>query len=310
VRSRRWLGFAQWLLGLLVVVFVTRFVVANWDQVRHADLAWRLSVPYLVGGVALVWVAFALLAESWRRMVGGWGHAIGPIEAARIWLLSSMAKYVPGKVWALAGMAVLARERGVPPWAAAGSAVLLQILALGTGALTVATTGIAATGHLGQESGLGYRGLLIVAGVAAGLILVLLWPPVARRLLAALTGEGRPQHTPGASEVGLGIVTNLIAWLAYGAAFWLFARGSLPQVPLTLIESVSAYTASYVAGIIAPLAPAGLGVREGVLILVLRERTGLASALALAAVARLGMTAAEVAAVIPFLLKRRLPQHD
>ena len=37
----------------------------------------------------------------------------------------------------------------------------------------------------------------------------------------------------------------------------------------------------------------------------LRDHTGLAAALALAAVARLGMTVAEVIATVPFLLRRR-----
>jgi uncharacterized membrane protein YbhN (UPF0104 family) len=48
------------------------------------------------------------------------------------------------------------------------------------------------------------------------------------------------------------------------------------------------------------LAPGGLGVRESVLVFMLQGRIGQEPALALAAVSRVGMTVADVLAVLPF----------
>jgi hypothetical protein len=286
---------AQILLGLAVLLFVVRYVARNWTEVQSARLEWHISVIPLVAALAVVWGVFALQAEAWRRMLAGWGFRVPWFEGSSIWLLSSMAKYVPGKVWALAGMAMMSERRGIPAWAATASAILLQILSLGTGAMVVAIFG-----------GLISRTLSIAAAAVALAVTVLaLWRPLITRLVARVAPGADLSHIPRAPVIVFGAVANFAAWIGYGVAFWLFARGVLPQSAPGIGESIGAYTASYVAGVIAPFAPGGLGVREGVLVMTLRDHTGLAAALALAAVARLGMTLAEVIATIPFLLRRR-----
>ncbi|HKP27978.1 MAG TPA: hypothetical protein VJU15_01155, partial [Gemmatimonadales bacterium] len=120
---------AQILLGLAVTLFVVRYVSRNWNEVRGAHLEWHVSLVPLVAALIVVWGVFAIQAESWRRMVAGWGyHQLSWIEGSAIWLLSSMAKYVPGKVWSLAGMAVMSERRGVPAWVSTASAILLQVV--------------------------------------------------------------------------------------------------------------------------------------------------------------------------------------
>jgi hypothetical protein len=297
LRSRLWHA-AQWLAGLAIVVFVARYVARNWAEVRQADLRWELSWSWLLAAVVLVWLVFALLADGWRRMVTGWGYPVRWQNGARIWLLSSMAKYVPGKVWALAGMAVMSSRQGIPAWAATSSAVVLQLLSLGSAAVIVAMTGLTVGGIVP-----GPLGLALFAGAMAGLCLVVLWPPLLRRVVARVTSGADLTHVPGLRPLVYGAVVNLSAWVGYGAAFWLFARATLPLAPLGFHEAVGAYTASYIAGVVAPFAPGGIGVREGVLIMLLEPRLGLANALALAAVSRLGMTAAELTAVLPFLFR-------
>lgn len=297
MRSRAW-HFLQWIAGLAIVLFVARYVAANWAEVRQAELRWRLSWPLVLASLGLVLAAFALLADAWRRTVAGWGYPLPWATAARVWLLSSMAKYVPGKVWALAGLAVMSERQGAPAWAAAGSAVLLQLLSLGTAAAIVALSGLAVGGVVP-----GPLALLVFAGAMVAISLLVVWPPLARRVvsrLAPATGVGR---APGLAPLVYGAAANFGAWLAYGGAFFVLARATLPFAPLEFDEALGAYTASYVAGVLAPFAPGGLGVREGILVLALEPRMGLANALALAAVSRLGVTAAETLASIGFLIR-------
>ena len=297
MRSRAW-QVAQWLVGLAIVVFVARYVAGNWDEVRQADLRWRVSWPHIAAAVTLIILAFALLADAWRRTVAGWGYPMGWPTAARVWLLSSMAKYVPGKVWALAGLAVMSERQGVPAWAAAASAVLLQLMSFGTAAAIVAMTGLAVGGVVP-----GPLGLTVFALAMAGLSLLIVWRPLTRRIVARLAPTADVARVPGIGPLVYGAAANFGAWIAYGAAFHVLARATLPFAPLGFYESLGAYTASYVAGVLAPFAPGGLGVREGILVLALEPRMGLANALALAAVSRLGVTAAEVLASLALLIR-------
>jgi hypothetical protein len=71
------------------------------------------------------------------------------------------------------------------------------------------------------------------------------------------------------------------------------------------VLAVAVFTASYLAGFLALLAPGGIGVREGLFILMLQGPLGIGAATALAVASRLLLTLTELGAAVPFLL---LPQ--
>jgi len=296
--GKGWWRWIQATGGALVVLFVVRYLARNWDEVRRAPLELTFRPGWVVASLLLVLATYAILIESWRRMLAGWGPLLGWWESARVWVISSMGKYIPGKIWAIAGMALLAQRRGVPPWAATASAILLQVVSIATGALIVGITGIAAleARHPGSSLAL----WLLLAGSVAGLGLVLS-PAVSGRLLRLVSPAGTERLTPSAAAVGFGILANATAWVTYGLALWMLARGVLPGADLGLVEAVGGFAASYIAGYLFLLAPGGLGVRESVFVIMLEPRIGLANALALAALSRLGMTAADVLAALPFV---------
>jgi hypothetical protein len=297
----RWWRLVQWAGGLLVLVFVARFLIRHWATIRAEPVAWQLSPGWILASLATVLATYVLLTESWRRMLQGWGPRLGWLDAARIWVLSSMGKYLPGKVWAVAGMAVMAQRRGVPAWSATASAILLQVVSIGTGAMLVGVTGM--TSLEAHRPGSRVALVAIVVGSVAALLAVS-WAPLARRLLARLGVAPDKRLTPRAPALGFGIAANLAAWILYGTALWFLARGILPAAELSLLEAIGAFAGSYIAGLLFLLAPGGLGVREGVFMWMLQDRLGPANALALAAVSRLGMTVADVLAALPFVLTR------
>jgi len=298
VRSS-WMRAAQWLAGLAIVAFAGRTLVRNWSDLRSQPLAWRIEPGWLVLSAVVVWLMYALLILAWRTMLAGWGQRLDGWTAARIWTVSSLGKYIPGKVWAVAGMALMAQRAGIAPWAATGSAVVLQVLAIGTGAAVAGLTGRAAieAAHPGAAPILG----LLVAGAVAGVAL-LLWPPFLRRLLQVAAPDAQAAGAPAAAGLVLGIVANLVAWVGYGAALWLLARGLLPDVGLEPGLAVAVFTASYLAGFLALFAPGGLGVREGLFILMLQGPLGIGAATALALASRLLLTITELGAAVPFLV--------
>ncbi len=295
---KAWWRWLQWGAGALVVGFVVYYLARNWDAVRQAHIVWAFGPGWIVASLAVVLATYVIQVESWRRMLAGWGPRLPWSEAARIWVLSSMGKYLPGKIWAIAGMAVLAQRRGVPAWAATASAILLQAVSIATGAAIVGLTGIAS---LEAEQPGSRAALLIVLLVSVVGLAAVLWPPVARRLVGLVAPGSVELATPSGAAILFGVGANAVAWVTYGVALWLLARGVLPQAGLQLVEGIGVFAASYIAGLLFLLAPGGLGVRESVFVLMLQNRIGLANALALAAVSRLGMTVADVLAALPFI---------
>lgn len=290
------------LVGLLIVVFAARSLVRNWEELRSQPLEWRLEPGWLVLSALTVWSMYAVLIAAWRAVLVGWGQRLDGWTAGGIWTVSSLGKYIPGKVWAVAGMALLAQRAGVPPWAATGSAVVMQGLAIGTGAAVAGLTGSEAieAAHPGARVVL----VLLVLGAIAGTAL-LLWPPFLRRLLRMLAPDAEARGAPAAAGIAFGIAANVVAWLGYGAALWMLARGLLPGAGLEPLLAVSAFTASYLAGFLALLAPGGLGVREALFIIMLQGPLGIGAATALAVASRLLLTITEFGAAVPFLLFSR-----
>jgi len=297
-----WVRVTQALVGLSIVLFAIRALARNWDQLRSQPLEWQLRPGWLALSLVLTWLMYALLILGWRSMLSGWGQRLDGWSAARIWILSSLGKYIPGKVWAVAGMALLSQQAGVAPWAATGSAVVMQVLAIGTGA---AVAGLAGA-HILESAQQG-AGAVLALLVAAAIISVglLLWPPFLRHLLRLAAPQAVGDREPTGRGILVGIATNIVAWLGYGLALWLLGRGLLPTSGLGLRLAIAVFTASYLAGFLALFAPGGIGVREGLFILMLQEPLGVGAATSLALASRLLLTAAELGAAVPFLVFRR-----
>ncbi|MGQ0703791.1 MAG: lysylphosphatidylglycerol synthase domain-containing protein [Gemmatimonadales bacterium] len=297
----RWWRWIQAAAGLAVLGFVIRHVVRNWAAIRAEPIAWEFNPLWIGLSLGLVLATYALQAESWRRMLAGWGPRLRYLVAARVWVLSSMGKYLPGKVWAIAGMAVMAQRRGVAPATATASAVLLQVVSIGTGALLVGATGVAVleTHRPGARVAL----LLILAASLAVLVFAMT-PGVVRVILKRFGISPEQRVTPRPAALGFGLAANLAAWGGYGLALWSLARGVVPSANLPVPDAIGAFAGSYIAGFLFLLAPGGLGVREGVMLWMLEDRIGPANALALAALSRIGLTVADILAALPFLLTR------
>lgn len=294
-----WLRTVQWLVGLLIIGLAARSLARKWAELSSQPLEWRIGPGWLVLSALLVWAMYALLIVAWRTMLAGWGQRLDGWTAARIWTVSSLGKYLPGKVWAVAGMALMAQQAGIAAWAATGSAVVLQVLAIGTGAAVAALTGRHAIEAADPRLGAGLG--LLMAGAVAGVAL-LLWPPFLRRLLRLAAPDAEARGTPPVNGIVVGIVANFAAWTGYGLALWLLARGLLPAAGLGPGLAVAVFTASYLAGFLALFAPGGIGVREGLFILMLQAPLGIAAATALALASRVLLTLTELGAAVPFLV--------
>lgn len=281
--TRRWVWAIQALVTAAVLWFVGRSIAGNWDQFRSLHVVLAIKPLWITLSATLVLVTYAMQIESWRRIIGGWGQHIAFGPAARAWSLANLGRYVPGKIWSVAGLVVLARQAGVDSGPAAVSAFVVQALALGTGAAVVA----AATPHAAPPLRLVAAGL---AGVAT--IGVLVWPPTARALGRLVSGVASLAPLTANAAIS-GAVLTILSWITYGTALWLLARGLLPVSTLPLGQAVGAFTLGYILGVLALFAPGGVGIRELVLVGLLSPSLGSGGAVALSLASRVVLTLLE-----------------
>lgn len=209
-------------------------------------------------------------AMAWAVLLRGMGHSAGLLSLLAVLATTQFAKYLPGNVAHYVGRVGLGRAHGVP--LAAGVVSVAYELLLAT----------LASAHLGAVTLLwapppGLRGwavfehrVWLISGVTATAILALwaLVPVLAgwlTRRNVAVDGSA-VSHRIRPRAALLGYVMYGIGFSMIGVGLW-FLAGSLQgyeRLPGPLFF-IGAFATSWIAGLVSPGAPAGLGVREAVL---------------------------------------------
>jgi glycosyltransferase 2 family protein len=258
-------------------------------EVRAAFATTRLRWGLVALASLIVLATYALLIEGWRLVLAAAGGVLGRGDAARIWFVSSLARYIPGMFWALGAMTEMARRRGVPVTVSTSSAVVITIVNLFTG-VAVATAFLATT-----PSMLHTKGRVVLTVGALVLMLMPAVTPHLVRLARQVTGRELVIPRVGLRPVVIAAISTTLSWLAYGVAFWIMTRAVLPGEWRDLPACIAIYTAYYLTGLLNP-APAGIGAAEGAMVL-LAPRLGVATtaeAAVLSIIVRVWRTALEV----------------
>lgn len=242
-RSTAWIGGGLAFFGVGFVALRLRDYHTEIGSIQFGCFEWSAA-----GGLALLYgLSNLMLAMAWLRILEQLGCVVSYRWSIRVYGISQIARYVPGNIFHLAGRQILGLSSGVPSWTLAKSI----------------------TWELG---------LILVAGGLIGLLaLPLLLPKISVMassgifilifcLVLAFLG-----YTCGWS------IVSAFCWYTWflvlsGATFGILVNllgESLGDGPV-LASLIGAYVVAWLIGLITPGAPAGVGVRELVLLALLK----------------------------------------
>jgi uncharacterized membrane protein YbhN (UPF0104 family) len=242
------------ILFFAVLIFFGLKVAKDWTGISGSWNSLHPNWLYVALSGAIVLTSYAVLIETWRRTVAAWGGSLGWTTAARIWFVSNLGKYLPGKVWQIGAMGVLAQQAGVSPVAAVGSSLVVNLVNLLAGALVVLVFG--ARGLAGPSL-MPLTVLALIGALSAPWLI-----PWMLDLARQLTGRDLPDAHVPPSAILVALVGCIVSWVLYGAAFQLLAVGLFGASSGTTPSYIAVFTLSYLIGYLAPFAPGGFGVRE------------------------------------------------
>jgi hypothetical protein len=280
---RRALRVGSVAAALAALAFLGARLAESWSELGERLLAFD-PAPFALG-VALIMLQTVLIAAIWRDLLRLLGGRVGLASAYRLIFLAALGKYLPGKLWALGGVAAMAPAAGVPMAAA-----------------TLASTGTV--------------GLVAVGGALVGGLTYSLWRlSVAPALV--LAAAGALALAPWLASGALGSPRSRLAlralaaangsWLLLALANWSIARAIWP-VGLDLAPPILASAAlGWAAGLAAVAVPAGLGVREAVQALALADVLPPTTAAAFALLVRVALIVADLLAAGAALALRPTP---
>lgn len=258
---RNWRRVYSNLLLLAVLTGVTAYVLHTFNEM--ATFHYQLRVSSLLLSFFFLALTYPISILIWMLIAKGFGLKSSFFTAARIWSLSQLGKYLPGK----AGL-ILIRLEAYPP-------DTKKSVLMATGVETIAALSSACLWVL---IAMAFLPALIPAYIryaaVAGIILFffILYPPVLKisancllNLLKRAPLELMPSYKLMLSMIGM----NMLIGLPYGLGLF-FAFQALHELSWTyFLTIVGAFYVADVVSIAAFFAPAGIGVREGIIFLIL-----------------------------------------
>ncbi|MEP6657401.1 MAG: hypothetical protein ABJC33_09205 [Betaproteobacteria bacterium] len=243
-----------------------------WQSMRLSSTEWRLpdrlSAWPLALATALATFSYVAMATAWARLRGrgeGWIDVGGP------WFASLIARYAPGGIWqgAVRVSHHSMRGRGITD-------ALIRFLS--EQALACFSTSVVA--------------LLLSIALPSPLWLIASLAAVAATALVSSIVLARRGLPTGWAPAAIGWTLAAHVAMAAAVAFLVVSWRPLDITVFLLIAR--AFLVAGLAGLLVPLVPAGLGVREMVLTWLLTPTFSVGQALAIALASRAGLLCCEL----------------
>jgi uncharacterized membrane protein YbhN (UPF0104 family) len=275
-------------VGLLAAVGLAVYaVVAQWSDLRAAldrigVVAPLLAVLPAVGGL----VAGGL---AWRVLLADVGSALPLRTSARVFFLGQLAKYLPGGVWPVLAQMQLGKDAGASRRRVGAVAVLVMVVNVVTGlVVAVACLPFTSSDALRQA---GWVLAFLPVGIA------LLHP----RVLSVVIGRALRllrrdplERTPSYRGVLLASAWSVVMWACFGAHTYLLSHKLAESGHRLPLLATGAFALAWTVGFLVVIAPAGAGIRDGMLVLTLAPAMPTAAATAVTLLSRAAMTVADL----------------
>lgn len=295
--SKRLMTWAGAVLSIACALYFIRALVLHWNSAVLPPMDAGLLAA--MGAAAFLYLAtYGFSTRAWQLELRLLGPHIAYRPLAQVLMLSQLAKYLPGNIGHHVGRIVLGRRCGLSTEAIMASMVLDIALVLSAGALCSAAALALLLEVLRQQGArVQHTALLLLLLALLACAIALALPTVRRKMRAIALPLATLRTSGGVGQLLQAWTNHILSFLAGATALFLLAR-ALGAADTGLgwpqwFEVVGIYAAAWLLGFLMPGAPAGLGIRELVLLLGLSPLLGPAHALAAAAILRVVTTAGD-----------------
>ena len=266
----------QWrpvLSQIVTVLILAAFTYWGWqNRLIMQQVFAELGTIRLMSFCLLLTLGVILSALSFTILVRSMGYPFTYRDGYHSLNLSQIAAMVPGKIWGFAGLAGLLSARGIPN---RDSVLVISLHTL----LTLSAAVFVGTCGLIPVIGWAYTLLCLVPAML--LLAGRSWCETLRSHFFM----GSSPLPPSLSVLRM-LIVSVVSWAVVSTCFALLVYSAAGRWPASPMLVASAFAAGYVGGFASFITPAGLGVREGIITVILGPALGSDTTLALAVVFR------------------------
>lgn len=285
------------LLVLFIFVILGRILYLNVETLLRYE--WHFKYHFLFASVLFLTLNYLIAAYVWTLILKMLGISLNFAQSFRITYLSAAGKYIPGKIWTYVSQIHLADKVGLPRRLTLISMVLMFVTYNGIALLFFLST-------LFLWENISTSLVLILIPLFSILLLFFLHPKVLSRTVNFFLwffkkekSEFKVSYKSILFLLGLLILDRII----FSTFAYLFINSFLTLDSISVIKFSGIFSVAVFLGMITFIAPAGLGVREGVQSYLMSLFIPISPAILIPLVIRICMTLGEL---VCFLIALRI----
>ena len=285
------------LLVLFIFVILGRILYLNVETLLRYE--WHFKYHFLFASVLFLTLNYLIAAYVWTLILKMLGISLNFAQSFRITYLSAAGKYIPGKIWTYVSQIHLADKVGLPRRLTLISMVLMFVTYNGIALLFFLST-------LFLWENISTSLVLILIPLFSILLLFFLHPKVLSRTVNFFLWFFKKEKSE--FKVSYKIILFLLGLLIldriiFSTFAYLFINSFLTLDSISVIKFSGIFSVAVFLGMITFIAPAGLGVREGVQSYLMSLFIPISPAILIPLVIRICMTLGEL---VCFLIALRI----
>ncbi|MBI5198181.1 MAG: flippase-like domain-containing protein [Nitrospirae bacterium] len=284
------------LLVSVVFYFIGRMVYREWNGIAGYD--WTPHLLWLIVSTLTLSLVYILAASGWTLIMRFIGVEIGWLRGLWIFLLSMFGRYIPGGVWSALGRLYLCRLEGIPDSKSGAGILLEQVYPIISAGFVFALSLL-----FWNDTDVVVKFLPMMAMIP--LLAVFLHPKSFLKIINPVLARlgKKPIHVSlSFRHMATLFLFYSIYWIVSGIAFFFFVRAFYPVATHSVPILIGIYAISFTVGYLTFFTPAGLGVREGTLSILLSFMMPASVAVGLALLSRLWLLGVELLIAVAFLI--------
>lgn len=257
-----------WPLSFLALFFVGKIL---YDQLPSVTPNLQTINPYLITfGIFSFLVFYFLRSYLWYRIIKAFGHSITFKDSSYMWSISELKRYIPGNIWSFLGRAVLFTDKGVTKKEIGRGLVYeAELFVIGCVLVSVLSLPFLLPNYSDQL----YHIAIVVVGL--GILLYVANKRLPRSFFTRNEKISKITHfifPPFSIRENFILVSlSTVAIFFFGLGNYLIMSAAFGTDPQLMWQLIGVFALSFVAGYLSIITPAGIGVREGIVIYALTK---------------------------------------
>ncbi|MFQ5454286.1 MAG: lysylphosphatidylglycerol synthase domain-containing protein, partial [Candidatus Zixiibacteriota bacterium] len=239
------------ILLILVLYFISKETIRNWNEIVSYD--WSINIGLLLVSILTHILTFILFSKVWCFIISGFNHQVPLKYGFKLAYIGNLGRYLPGKVWAIFGMAYLAKRLNIKEEESIASWVIAVIFSLPTAFLISFITVILFPEMISDklQEHLGNSFYYLSACTLAGSLFLILIPNKTLSIFNIfLKLIKRPTinfqvDTMTAFKIYTGY---FFSWILFGISFYFFINAITVNIDIPFLACLGAYVFAYQIG--------------------------------------------------------------